>query len=59
MIAKTAWNATNASDGTVKTRLSGAKAPSRPAVPMSDDSPKNSNGLPSSPPPTSLPKAIE
>src|SRR3954451_13766939 len=59
MIAKTAWNATKAMDGIVNTRWVAAKPLSTPAVPTSFESPKNSVGLPSSPPPTSFPKATE
>ena len=59
MIAKTAWKATKASDGIVKTRLVAWNPLSRPLVPMRSWSPKNSNGLAIRPPPTSLPNAIE
>ena len=59
MMANTAWKATNARDGIVNTRWVAAKPLSRPSVPMSLVSPKNSVGLPRRPPPTSLPKATE
>ena len=59
MIAKTAWKATKASAGIVNTRWLAAKPLSMPSVPSSFVRPKNSDGLPSRPPPTSLPNAIE
>jgi len=59
MIAKTAWKATKAIDGMVKTSDVAANPLSTPSVPNRPLRPKNSNGLPTRPPPTSFPKAIE
>jgi hypothetical protein len=59
MIAKTAWKATNAIDGIVKTSDVAANPLSMPSVPSRPESPKNSKGLPRRPAPTSFPKAIE
>lgn len=50
MIANIAWNATNTVLGILPNNESAASSPSRP---------KYSNGLPSRPPPTSAPNAIE
>src|SRR3954453_14406205 len=59
MIAKTAWKAPKAIDGTGKTSDGAANSLSPPSVPNRPLRPKNSNGLPTRPPPTSFPKAIE
>src|SRR5688500_6001093 len=50
MIANIAWNATNTVLGILPASESAPSSPSRP---------KNSNGLPSRPPPTSAPNAVE
>src|SRR3978361_418709 len=49
MIAKTAWKATKAIDGMVKTRLVAAKPLSMPSVPIRPLRPRNSNGFPHRP----------
>jgi hypothetical protein len=59
MMANTAWKATKAIEGMVKTSEVDWKPPETPLVPIRPLSPKNSNGLPTMPAPTSLPNAIE
>ena len=59
MIANIIWKTAKAIEGIVKTRCVAAKPLSTPSVPSSFVRPKNSKGLPTRPPPTSLPKAIE
>ena len=59
MIANTAWKPTNAIDGMREDQARGREALVDALGAHQLLRPKNSNGLPSRPPPTSLPKAIE